>query len=131
MPVSASESADGGCEDTGEDDEKSSCSRRMFSSLALLFSSAEEYKLRGYEQNLNFKFVRAGPPSVSEISEASAEYAAKRLQGVGAEVVQYFLPYAREAIAAAEAEAEAAGTSEGAEVLVARAMAAIATGPDM
>ena len=97
----------------------------------LLFSSAEEYKLRGYEQNLNFKFVRAGPPSVSEISEASAEYAAKRLQGVGAEVVQYFLPYAREAIAAAEAEAEAeaAGTgasaSAGAEVLVARAMAAI------
>ena len=52
-----------------------------------------------FESALNFKFQRAGPPTPQQISEASAAYAAKKLGQVNSEVVQYFVPFARQLLA--------------------------------
>jgi len=105
----------------------------------ILYSTAEEHKLRNYEQNLNFKFIKAGPPTVAEICKASAEYSMKRLESVDADVVRNFLPYARSVMAGHNrngdtgdagdaAPATAGGSGSGStemEELVARAIAAI------
>ena len=100
----------------------------------LLYSTAEEYKLRNFENNLNFKFVKSGPPTVAEICEASAEYSRKRLDRVDDDVVKHFLPHARALISAAvhndgehdgnDNEAAAPGGGK-LEDFIARAVAAI------
>ena len=64
----------------------------------ILYSTNEEGKLRMYENNLNFKFIKAGPPTVAEISEASAQYASKRLDLISDDVVKHFVPHARSLI---------------------------------
>lgn len=61
----------------------------------LLFSGGEERKLSMYERSLQFKFVRAGPPSPFEITNAGAIYASKKLGKVEMDVVRHFLPHAR------------------------------------
>lgn len=61
----------------------------------LLFSGSEERKLSMYERSLQFKFVRAGPPSPFEITKAGAIYASKKLDKVEMDVVRHFLPHAR------------------------------------
>ena len=81
----------------------------------ILYSTAEEYKLRNFESNLNFKFVKAGPPSATDISEASAEYSRKRLGLVDEGVVKHFLPHAKSMLEEGETV----------ELLLARCMAAI------
>ena len=64
----------------------------------LLFSDNEERKLSMYENSLNFKFKRSGPPTANQISEACATFASKRLEKVGPETVSHFLPHARRII---------------------------------
>lgn len=103
----------------------------------ILYSTNEEGKLRMYENNLNFKFIKAGPPTVAEISEASAHYASKRLERISDDVVKHFMPHARSLIQEAihadglgrpspEAGQEVAeGGSDRVEQLLARCMAAI------
>eukprot|EP01038_Epipyxis_sp_PR26KG_P009150 gene9150-12341_t len=61
----------------------------------LLYSSVEERKLYTYERELNFNFKRTGPPSSSEISEASALYASKRITEINPQVVKHFVPHAK------------------------------------
>lgn len=61
----------------------------------LLFSGSEERKLGMYEKSLQFKFLRAGPPSPFEITQAGAIYASKKLGKVEMNVVRHFLPHAR------------------------------------
>lgn len=112
----------------------------------LLYSAPEERKLSMFEKVLKFRFQRAGPPSPDQITEASAAFASKKLQQVNPEVVQYFLPYARDMLEslksgkmvfdqkevddAEEEEDEGASLDEAegpesTEVLFARCMAAI------
>ena len=64
----------------------------------VLFASGEERKLSMFERTLNFRFVKAGPPSPSEISEACGLLAAKRLQKVSPDIVRHFYPVARRMI---------------------------------
>lgn len=60
-----------------------------------LFSGSEESKLRMFEIQLNFKFEKTGPPTVRDISEASAVIASKKLSQVNKNVVKYMIPHAK------------------------------------
>ncbi len=97
----------------------------------LLFSAAEERKLSTYENALNFKFQRAGPPSPQQISEASAVYATKKLEKVDDDAVEYFIPYAQSLIRdlhdeeEIDAKEDMVYSSEKVEELMARCLAAI------
>ena len=72
-----------------------------------LFTGSEEGKLRQFENALNFKFERAGPPTLKDISEASAVLAANKLESVSKSVVKYMLPHAKTLIENLSREAEA------------------------
>lgn len=61
----------------------------------MLYSGADEKKLKMFESQLNFRFERIGPPSPQQIIEASAVYAAKRLTTVQENIAKYFVPHAR------------------------------------
>ena len=105
----------------------------------ILYGTSEEGKLRMYENALNFKFVKTGPPTVAEISEASAMYASKRLERINADVVKHFVPHARTLIKEAMQDSALSHASGGqggnaaegmegmekVEELMARCMAAI------
>ncbi len=60
-----------------------------------LCSSSEEGKLRMFENNLNFKFERIGPPSLKDVAEASAVLATKKIENVSKSAIRYMLPRAR------------------------------------
>ena len=59
-----------------------------------------------FENALNFKFQKSGPPTPQQISQASAAFAAKKISQVDSEVVQYFLPFAQHLIKSADSAAE-------------------------
>jgi ATP-dependent RNA helicase DDX21 len=64
----------------------------------MLYTENESRKLNMYENSLNFKFVRSGPPSANQISEACATFASKRLENVDKNTVKHFLPHAKRVI---------------------------------
>lgn len=64
----------------------------------MLYTENESRKLYMYENSLNFKFVRSGPPSANQISEACATFASKRLENVDKNTVKHFLPHAKRVI---------------------------------
>lgn len=62
----------------------------------MLYSfSGDTRRLDSFEKILNFKFHRASLPTMSEIAQASAWYAAKKLEKVNMNAIDYFLPHAR------------------------------------
>lgn len=63
-----------------------------------LFSGSEESKLRMFESNLNFKFEKTGPPTIRDISEASAVIASRKLNQVNKNVVKYMIPHAKQIV---------------------------------
>ena len=96
----------------------------------LLFSGNEERKLGMYENALQFKFERAGPPSAAEIVEASALYATKKLNLVDEDVKNYFLPHARSMMKSYSKDAQVDDddknySANDVEEILAKAMAAI------
>ena len=90
----------------------------------------------GYERALNFKFVKAGPPTPKQVSEACAQFASRRLRKVSPSLVKHFSVYAKEMLgnynpAANEDDANAGSIVTGIaqmepmEELLARCLAAI------
>ena len=69
-----------------------------------------------FESALNFKFQRSGPPTPQQISQASAVFAAKKIGQVDSEVVQYFLPFAKQIIKSANEDVIAAPEADALEV---------------
>jgi len=61
----------------------------------VLYATQEERRLVMFENTLNFKFGRIGPPSAKEITEASALHASKSLESINKNVAKYFTPHAR------------------------------------
>jgi len=100
----------------------------------MLFSDMEERKLYMYENSLNFKFTRSGPPSANQISEACATFASKRLENVDKNTVKHFLPHAQriidevlnpEDLNSGEAAVDTSSPKELIEFLLAKCIAAI------
>ena len=60
----------------------------------LLYSGREERRLGHFENDLNFKFTKVGPPSAREIAASCATFAVRRLDRVNPEVVDHFKPHA-------------------------------------
>ena len=48
-----------------------------------------------FENTLNFKFEKSGPPSIAQISEASAQLAAKKISTVSENTAKHFIPHAK------------------------------------
>lgn len=111
---------------------------RAGNSVVLYSSGGEERKLGLYESKLNFAFKRMGSPSPTDIAEASAVHALKKLKLVQEEVVPYFLPASRNLIAnILEVEEAATGMPSAAlsvgqmENLLAKCLAAICNKNDL
>lgn len=66
---------------------------RSGTSIAL-YTNEEERKMRMFEKQLNFKFMKMGAPTEKEISEASTNYAVQKLSKVDDDVIRHFAPYA-------------------------------------
>jgi ATP-dependent RNA helicase DDX21 len=62
----------------------------------LLYDKSNEHRMRQFENVLKFKFENCGPPSADEISEASAQFAASKIEKVKPTAEGFFLPHARE-----------------------------------
>jgi hypothetical protein len=62
----------------------------------LLYDKSNESRMRQFESVLKFKFENCGPPSADEISEASAQFAATKIEKVKPTAEGFFLPHARE-----------------------------------
>ena len=113
----------------------------------MLYSSEEERRLTSFERSLNFRFIKAGPPSPVEVTNACGELASKRLQTVSPDLVRHFYPLAKKMIESkvltggvsaevtaglgseggdvGEGVGEAEGSGEAMEQLLARCLAAI------
>lgn len=61
----------------------------------MLYSPSDEGKLRMFENTLNFRFEKSGPPSLAQISEASAQLAAKKISTVSDNTAKHFIPHAK------------------------------------
>ena len=61
----------------------------------VLYAGGEERKLSMYENALNFRFAKTGPPSAKQISDACAILATKRLENVDESLSKYFASHAR------------------------------------
>lgn len=66
-----------------------------FGNSVLFYSRAESHMLKILESKLLFSFERIGPPSLQEISTASAIYAVKKLGSMDEGIVKHFMPEAK------------------------------------
>ena len=100
----------------------------------LLYNPSDEGKLRMFENTLNFKFEKSGPPTLSQISEASAQLASKKISMVGENAAKHFVPHAKSLIEKIMNESEnetdedndtESSVTEKYELLLAKCLAAI------
>ncbi|CAK9252802.1 unnamed protein product [Sphagnum jensenii] len=104
-----------------------------------LFTGNDEGKLRMFENSLNFKFERIGPPTLKDISEACAAVATRKVHSIDSTVAKLMLPHAQQLIhdfvqrdhSLNEDDDSDITTEEKYQVLVARCLGALSNGLSM